>query len=1046
MDMFDAYFRRADLDHDGRISGAEAVAFFQGAKLPKQVLAQIWMHADHNHTGFLGRAEFYNALKLVTVAQSGRDLTPDMVRAALFGPAASKIPAPQIAAVPTAQAAPPPVVPSASIRGPQIQSSLGPTQQYAPRANNQFVRPVSTQTVPTPTPMTTTSGGLPGAGVTGQRPQISGSSTEWPGSRITGSTSVGSISNAAPTQSVQIRGSAPTTFKQDNFGQVASTLQGGSTLLVPTRPTQENVRPGFPSGLSDSKATSIGGNGFSTDMMFGGDVFSAAPSQHKQNVVSQPSYSFNNFSSSMALVSTSSAPSQALFSANNFSSSMALVSTSTAPSPAPAKQSQPGKLQSTSIVPLSTAVGTLSSGLGGNNQLQWPRMTESDVKKYTKVFNEVDTDRDGKITGEQARDLFLSWRLPREVLKQVWDLSDQDGDSMLSLREFCIALYLMERYREGRPLPPVLPSGIQVDDAMKSVPEMQTSAQRSLGFNGMPWQQNTGLQQHAVVASLPALHGTGPVNMPEQAPVSQGDGVGTGQLLQQRFRVPVLEMHRVNQLSREEQNTLKSKQKDAEEAEKKVEELEKDIMDSKEKIDYYRSKLQELVLYKSRCDNRLNEITERAAADKREVESMSKKYEEKYKQAGESSSRLASEEAAFRDLQQRKMELYNAIVRMEQGGNADSLLQVRADRIQADLEDLRKALNERSKQFGLRTKPTSLIELPYGWQPGIQETAAQWDDDWDKFEDEGFTAVQDLIHEGAAPNFSANTSSALAWDDSRPFDNGFDYSSSANLDVKAENLSSAGHRVTRSGSSYAHSEDGSVKSGNGSPRSRSGAESPPREFLAVGKNSLGDGSAGAKDSQSEDHRATSSNSGDAFGDGGEWPSAFTAGNDENDSFWGYDKRLSDIKTSGVSSPAVTFDGGNEKLSGDTFLHEEGGNENYDTFGPLHTKEKPMFSFDSVPSTPLFNTGSPGRLSNAGSVDDHSLHFDSFSKFDSFSARDSGLFGSRDSFARFDSMSATSDAGHNRGFTFDDNDPFASAGPFSLGGQTPRHTSDSWSAF
>jgi len=40
-DMFDAYFRRADLDRDGRISGAEAVAFFQGSNLPKQVLAQV---------------------------------------------------------------------------------------------------------------------------------------------------------------------------------------------------------------------------------------------------------------------------------------------------------------------------------------------------------------------------------------------------------------------------------------------------------------------------------------------------------------------------------------------------------------------------------------------------------------------------------------------------------------------------------------------------------------------------------------------------------------------------------------------------------------------------------------------------------------------------------------------------------------------------------------------------------------------------------------------------------------------------------------------
>lgn len=40
-DQLEAFFRRADLDGDGRISGAEAVAFFQGANLPKPVLAQV---------------------------------------------------------------------------------------------------------------------------------------------------------------------------------------------------------------------------------------------------------------------------------------------------------------------------------------------------------------------------------------------------------------------------------------------------------------------------------------------------------------------------------------------------------------------------------------------------------------------------------------------------------------------------------------------------------------------------------------------------------------------------------------------------------------------------------------------------------------------------------------------------------------------------------------------------------------------------------------------------------------------------------------------
>lgn len=53
------------------------------------------------------------------------------------------------------------------------------------------------------------------------------------------------------------------------------------------------------------------------------------------------------------------------------------------------------------------------------------------------------------------------------VLKQVWDLSDQDNDSMLSLREFCTALYFMERFREGRALPSTLPAGIHPGETLQ---------------------------------------------------------------------------------------------------------------------------------------------------------------------------------------------------------------------------------------------------------------------------------------------------------------------------------------------------------------------------------------------------------------------------------------------------------------------------------------------------------------------------------------------------------------------------------------------------
>lgn len=75
-----------------------------------------------------------------------------------------------------------------------------------------------------------------------------------------------------------------------------------------------------------------------------------------------------------------------------------------------------------------------------------------------------------------------------EVLKQVWDLSDQDNDSMLSLREFCIALYLMERHREGRPLPSVLPANLIFDESL-----LPASGQPTGTHGVTAWRHTSGI-------------------------------------------------------------------------------------------------------------------------------------------------------------------------------------------------------------------------------------------------------------------------------------------------------------------------------------------------------------------------------------------------------------------------------------------------------------------------------------------------------------------------------------------------------------------------
>ena len=83
-----------------------------------------------------------------------------------------------------------------------------------------------------------------------------------------------------------------------------------------------------------------------------------------------------------------------------------------------------------------------------------------------------------------------------EVLKQIWDLSDQDSDSMLSLREFCIALYWMERYREGNPLPSVIPNSVMLDETLVTLVGPPTA------YGGVAWSPASGTDWLALVLFL----------------------------------------------------------------------------------------------------------------------------------------------------------------------------------------------------------------------------------------------------------------------------------------------------------------------------------------------------------------------------------------------------------------------------------------------------------------------------------------------------------------------------------------------------------------
>ncbi|KAG0468362.1 hypothetical protein HPP92_017690 [Vanilla planifolia] len=59
--------------------GNDAIKFFAMSKLSRPELKQVWAVADSKRQGFLGFSEFVTAMQLVSIGQTGKEITPDVL-------------------------------------------------------------------------------------------------------------------------------------------------------------------------------------------------------------------------------------------------------------------------------------------------------------------------------------------------------------------------------------------------------------------------------------------------------------------------------------------------------------------------------------------------------------------------------------------------------------------------------------------------------------------------------------------------------------------------------------------------------------------------------------------------------------------------------------------------------------------------------------------------------------------------------------------------------------------------------------------------------
>ncbi|KAK4369734.1 hypothetical protein RND71_009209 [Anisodus tanguticus] len=78
--------------------------------------------------------------------------------------------------------------------------------------------------------------------------------------------------------------------------------------------------------------------------------------------------------------------------------------------------------------------------------------SKEDQKMYQNWFNFVDSDGDGRITGNDATKLFSMSNLSRPELKQVWAIADSKRQGFLGFNEFVTAMQLISLAQEGSEL------------------------------------------------------------------------------------------------------------------------------------------------------------------------------------------------------------------------------------------------------------------------------------------------------------------------------------------------------------------------------------------------------------------------------------------------------------------------------------------------------------------------------------------------------------------------------------------------------------------
>ncbi|KRF97865.1 uncharacterized protein Dwil_GK21653, isoform C [Drosophila willistoni] len=91
-----------------------------------------------------------------------------------------------------------------------------------------------------------------------------------------------------------------------------------------------------------------------------------------------------------------------------------------------------------------------------------------EMKRFEDIFRQSDLDKDGLVSGLEVKDIFMKSGIPQRSLADIWALCDTNQSGKLTVEQFALAMWFVERKQRGIDPPHVLNANM-VPPSMRSI-------------------------------------------------------------------------------------------------------------------------------------------------------------------------------------------------------------------------------------------------------------------------------------------------------------------------------------------------------------------------------------------------------------------------------------------------------------------------------------------------------------------------------------------------------------------------------------------------